>query len=40
MPYKNCNIETRSCNYAIEDKVVFSPCHAEPSQTKPNQAEL
>jgi hypothetical protein len=27
--YKNCNIETRSRNYATVDEAVFSPCRAE-----------
>jgi hypothetical protein len=29
MTYKNCNIETRSRNYATVDEAVFSPCLAE-----------
>jgi hypothetical protein len=28
-PCKNCNIETRSCDYATADKAMFSPCRAE-----------
>jgi hypothetical protein len=28
-PCKNCNIETRSRDYATVDEAVFSPCHAE-----------
>jgi hypothetical protein len=31
-PCENCNIETRSCNCAIVDEAVFSPCRAEDSQ--------
>jgi hypothetical protein len=36
-PCKNCNIETRSPNYATVDQAVFSPsraelCRAEPSR--------
>jgi hypothetical protein len=29
MPCKNCNIETRSRDYATVDEAVFSPCRAE-----------
>jgi hypothetical protein len=29
-PCKNCNIETRSQDYATVDEAVFSPCRAEP----------
>jgi hypothetical protein len=28
-PCKNCNIETRSRDYATVDEAVFSPCRAE-----------
>jgi hypothetical protein len=31
-PCKNCNIETRSHDYATVDETVFSPCGAEPSR--------
>jgi hypothetical protein len=34
-PYKNCNIETRSRDYTIVDKAVFSPCRAEQSRAEP-----
>jgi hypothetical protein len=30
-PCKDCNIETRSRDYAAVDEAVFSPCRAEPS---------
>jgi hypothetical protein len=29
-PCKNCNIETRSHDYATVDEAMFSPCRAEP----------
>jgi hypothetical protein len=29
-PSKNCNIETRSRDYATVDEAVFSPCRAAP----------
>jgi hypothetical protein len=29
-PCKNCNIETRSHDYATVEEAVFSPCRAEP----------
>jgi hypothetical protein len=35
MPYKNCNIETLSRDYATVDEAVFSSCCA-----KPRRAEL
>jgi hypothetical protein len=28
-PCKNCNIETRSHDYATVDEALFSPCRAE-----------
>jgi hypothetical protein len=28
-PLKNCNFETRSCDYATVDEAVFSPYRAE-----------
>jgi hypothetical protein len=31
-PYKNCNIETRSRDYATVEEAVFSPCRAEQSR--------
>jgi hypothetical protein len=31
-PCKNCNIETRSRDYATVDEAVFSPSRAEPSR--------
>jgi hypothetical protein len=31
-PCKNCNIETRSHDYATVDEAVFSPCRAQPSR--------
>jgi hypothetical protein len=34
-PCKNCNIETRSRDYAIVDEAVFSPCRAEQNRTEP-----
>jgi hypothetical protein len=36
---KNCNIETRSRDYAIVDEAVFSPCRAEDSRPEPGRAE-
>jgi hypothetical protein len=33
-PCKNCNIETRSRDYATVDEAVFSPCRAKESQTE------
>jgi hypothetical protein len=38
-PRKNCNIETRSRDYATVNEAVFSPCRAEQSRTKPSRAE-
>jgi hypothetical protein len=38
-PYKNCNIETRSRDYATVDEVVFSPCRAEQCQAEPSRGE-
>jgi hypothetical protein len=38
-PYKNCNIETRSRDYAKVDEAVFSPCRAEDSRPEPRRAE-
>jgi hypothetical protein len=42
-PCKNCNLETRSRNYATLDEAVFSPCRAElcrvvPSRDPPRRA--
>jgi hypothetical protein len=34
-PCKNCNIESRSHDYATVDEVVFSPCEAEQSRAEP-----
>jgi hypothetical protein len=34
-PCRNCNIETRSHNYATVDEAVFSPCRAEPRSVVP-----
>jgi hypothetical protein len=33
-PCKNCNIETRSRDYATVDEAAFSPCQAEPSRAE------
>jgi hypothetical protein len=33
MPCKNCNIDTRSRDYATVNDAVFSPCQAEPSRS-------
>jgi hypothetical protein len=35
-PYKNCNTETRSRDYATVDGAVFSSCRAQPSRAEPN----
>jgi Fe2+ or Zn2+ uptake regulation protein len=44
-PCKNCNIETRSRDYATVDEAVFSSCRAEicrvvPSRASPRPAML
>jgi hypothetical protein len=33
-PCKNCNIETRSRDYATVDEAVFSPCRTEQSRAE------
>jgi hypothetical protein len=38
-PCKDCNIETRSRDYAIVDEAVFSPCLAVPSRAEPSRTE-
>jgi hypothetical protein len=38
-PCKNCNIETRSRDYATVDEAVYSPCRAEQSRVEPSRAE-
>jgi hypothetical protein len=35
-PCKNCNIETRSLDYATVDEAVFSPCRAESRIASPH----
>jgi hypothetical protein len=37
-PYKNCNIETLSRDYATVDEAVFSPCRAEQCRAEPSRA--
>jgi hypothetical protein len=39
-PCKNCNIETRSRDYATADEVVFSLCRAKQSQAEPSRAAI
>jgi hypothetical protein len=34
-PCKNCNIETRSHDYATVDEAVFSPSHDDPRIASP-----
>jgi hypothetical protein len=38
-PYKNCNIETCSHDYATVDEAVFSLCRAEQNRAEPSWGE-
>jgi hypothetical protein len=38
-PCKNCNIETRSRDYATVDEAVFSPCRAEPKRAEESRTD-
>jgi hypothetical protein len=38
-PCKNCNLETRSRDYATVDEEVFSPCRSVPRRALPCHAE-